>query len=114
MIPESVQQIGKETFMACSSLTSVTLPSSLKIIGKDAFIDCIELKDVTTFSTIPQPINDYAFPIRITEYEDFFHGKNVKKEMFLHVPKGCKKKYSKAKFWKEFTITEDAEKINEK
>jgi hypothetical protein len=27
---------------------------------------------------------------------------------------GCKKKYSKAKFWKEFTITEDAEMINEK
>ena len=109
VIPESVKSIGENAFYACRNLTSVTLPSSLEMIGEDAFYDCSKLKDITSFSKTPQKINENAFPIREMRYEVYFHGKAVKKEIFLHIPKGSMKKYSKAKYWKEFTIIEDAD-----
>ena len=109
VIPESVKSIGENAFYACRNLTSVTLPSSLEMIGEDAFYDCNQLKDITSFSKTPQKINENAFPIREMRYEVYFHGKAVKKEIFLHIPKGSMKKYSKAKYWKEFTIIEDAD-----
>ena len=107
VIPESVKHIGKKAFYACRNLTSVTLPSSLKKIGEAAFYDCNNMKNVISFSKTPQKIDSDTFPIREIQYEDLFHGKSVKKEIFLHIPKGSMKKYSKAKYWKEFTIIED-------
>ena len=41
--------------------------------------------------------------------DDISPRKFVKKEIFLHIPKGSMKKYSEAKYWKEFTIIEDAD-----
>ena len=115
VIPESVKHIGESAFYDCRNLESVTLPSSLKTIGEDAFLGCIKLKNITTFSKTPQKIGDSVFPRREAQRdEDGIYCKYTKKVIFIHVPKGCKDEYLKANIWKEFTITEDAEIINEK
>lgn len=109
IIPESVEHIGPNAFYDCKNLASVTLPSSLKMIGEYAFSDCYNLKDVTTFSNTPQTIDSDTFPIREMQDNDISPRKFVKKEIFLHIPKGSMKKYSEAKYWKEFTIIEDTD-----
>ncbi|MCQ2211986.1 MAG: hypothetical protein MJZ34_17020, partial [Paludibacteraceae bacterium] len=67
----------------------------------------------TNLSPTPQKIGKDTFSLtKLTEDETkpFLHKfKRVKREIFLHVLKGCKEKYAKAEIWKEFTIIEDAE-----
>ncbi len=45
-IPDSVTQIGEMAFNSCSALESVTIPGSVKSIGHMAFAMCAELKKV--------------------------------------------------------------------
>lgn len=112
VIPESVKTIGETTF-SCDSLISITLPASLKNIGENAFEGCRILKHVTNLSPTPQKIGKGTFSmieLKKDETSPFSQKrKKVKREIFLHVLKGCKEKYAKAEFWKEFTIIEDAE-----
>lgn len=45
-IPNSVTNIGDQSFAGCTGLTSVTIPESLTTIGFRAFDDCTELLSV--------------------------------------------------------------------
>ncbi len=48
-----IKDIGAETFLGCSSLSSVTIPSSVSAISWDAFKNCNEkLYDMTTISGV--------------------------------------------------------------
>ncbi len=53
VIPEGVEEIGKNAFKGCIGLTEITIPSTVKIIDEDAFYDCKSLKKVT-FAGNPQ------------------------------------------------------------
>ena len=43
----SLELIGKESFIYCEALTSISVPSSVKEISKEAFFHCTSLKEVT-------------------------------------------------------------------
>ena len=45
-IPNSVTNIGIQTFYKCSGLTSITIPNSVASIGTNAFYNCLDLTSV--------------------------------------------------------------------
>ena len=49
-IPSSVTSIGEGAFYGCSGLTSVTIPSSVTTIGQGAFYGCTGLSSVTIYA----------------------------------------------------------------
>ena len=51
-IPESVETIGDNAFLYCTSLTSVTIPESVESIGEGAFYGCSSLTSVTISQSI--------------------------------------------------------------
>ena len=91
-IPEGVTSIEYDAFSGCRSLMSVTISSSVTNIREHAFDYCYELTNVTNYSSTPQSI----YPSTFSNYGT------------LHVLPGCKEAYSKANYWKNFTIVEDA------
>ncbi|MDE7263416.1 MAG: leucine-rich repeat domain-containing protein [Anaeroplasmataceae bacterium] len=46
VLDEGILKIGKNAFLSCQALTSVTLPASVTEIGLDAFYNCIGLEQV--------------------------------------------------------------------
>ena len=56
-IPDSVMNIGSDTFSGCNNLTNVTIPSTVTSIGEYAFIDCSGL----TSMTIPDNVTSIGF-----------------------------------------------------
>ena len=46
IVKEGVERIGRETFMGCENLTSITLPKSLRTIDQYAFRGCTSLTEV--------------------------------------------------------------------
>ena len=51
-IPNTVTEIGKNAFYACSKITSITIPDSVTTIGAGAFESCSSLTEIT----IPQSV----------------------------------------------------------
>ena len=60
IIGDGVTTIGEYAFVACSSLTSVTIPNSVTTIGSGAFSDCSALTSVTIPNSVTT-IGGYAF-----------------------------------------------------
>lgn len=46
VLPESVQEIGKNAFEKCKELVSINLPDSIYKIGEGAFSNCWRLKEI--------------------------------------------------------------------
>lgn len=57
VIPDGVTEIGKEAFIYCHFLESITIPNSVKTINKHVFGDCISLKTVSFSDSIEQITN---------------------------------------------------------
>jgi len=89
-IPNSVTNIGPATFSSCSGLTSVIIGNGITTNGMREFYDCNSLTSIYVKREIPMPIN----------WATFY---NVDKTLCtLYVPKGSKKLYEEADYWKDF------------
>ena len=57
---EEIARIGRDAFMGCRNLISITIPSSVKIIAERAFCDCLSLTSITIPDNVIQ-FGDGAF-----------------------------------------------------
>ena len=46
IIPETVKEIGKDTFGYCKGLTKIEIPSSVDTIGENCFDTCTNLNEI--------------------------------------------------------------------
>lgn len=60
IIPNSVINIGDQTFFGCSGLASVILPENISTIGREVFHGCSRLTNVVIPNRVTT-IDDYAF-----------------------------------------------------
>ena len=93
-IPGFVRTIADYAFYKCAKLASVTLPESMTKIGKKAFADMPNSGHIYCYAETPCRISENTFNYKCT----------------LHVPYGCREKYKKADYWKNFTNIEEIEK----
>ncbi len=93
-LPESLKEIGTETFGGCNKLSAIELPKNLEKIGKKAFYGTgNECERFDVYSHIEEPF-------ALNEVFDG-NGKNPD-ENTLYVPVGTKAKYEATEGWKEF------------
>ena len=86
VIPDGVTHISTGAFLNCSSLSSISLPESLELIEGRAFQDIADGAQIYCYAKEPAQIYENTFDFNGT----------------LHVSQGCKGKYQKAAFWKNF------------
>ena len=96
-IPDDVTFIASEAFAGCTGLASVTLPENLTQIGDNAFAQVPDTANIYCNAREPFTISENTFNFNCT----------------LHVPYGCKEKYEKADYWKNFTNIEEMERSDE-
>ena len=60
IIPNSIKEIGDETFAYCFSIESITIPNSVKKIEDSAFYNCTSLKSITIPNSV-EKIGWYTF-----------------------------------------------------
>lgn len=57
ILPDCMEEIGREAFAGCEKLASITLPSNLRIIGDNAFWDCAAMKSIV----IPEKVEQLCY-----------------------------------------------------
>ncbi len=98
-IPNSVTSISQSAFSGCSGLTSITIGNSVESIGYNAFSGCSGLKSVTSLNPVPPSITGTSFG-------------SVYEKAALNIPRGSKKAYMNADFWKLFKTIYEVGDIN--
>ena len=88
-IPDSVKEIGGESFCACTNLISVTIPDSVTRIGNNAFFDCYSLTSVYCKATVPPSLS----------YDVFSYNGSGRK---IYVPTESVESYKSAKNWSNY------------
>ena len=58
IIPNGVTNIGNNSFLYCSSITSITIPKSVTTIGRNAFRYCSSLDTIYVEATMPPALED--------------------------------------------------------
>jgi hypothetical protein len=115
----NLKKISFRTFSHCNSLQSVKLPEGLKLIEMDAF-EYTALHEITIPSTVDS-IDNRAFsgcndlktyrcmgqtPPRMEDLD--VHDRNLgtiySPDAVLYVPKGCRKVYGTAPYWRQFMV----------
>ena len=87
-------------FVACTSLTSITIPNSVTSIGDYAFYGCTGLMEVV--SLIEEPFAIYGKNSSGSTFSlDVFNN------VTLYVPVGTKDKYKSTEGWKDFLFIEE-------
>jgi uncharacterized protein YjdB len=97
IIEQGVSYVGVNTFIWCTSLTSIVIPGSVVTIGEQAFYDCSSLASITINSPVPPRIDGTAFT-----------GVNIE-NITLHVPIGFKSAYESHDVWGGLNIVDDVE-----
>ena len=114
-IGNSVTSIGNNAFGECSSLSSITIPNSVTSIGEWAFYECSGLTSVTIGNSVTS-IGSYAFccygltSVKVLNPRPVYIDSVVftnRKNATLYVPRGSKKAYQTANYWKEFKEIEE-------
>ena len=96
-VPEGTRYIFDNVFERCKSLVRVVLPASLVVIGDDAFSTSSNNLHMYVAWNAPEDVQS-----GIIAMGEFI------KTWTLHVPKGTKEKYEKARGWQDFgTIVDD-------
>ena len=115
----NLKTIEYYAFGSSSSLQSVKLPDGLTMIDYEAFSDC-PLREITIPSTVDS-IDNHAFsgcsnlktyrcmgqtPPRMEDLD--VHDRNLgtiySPDAVLYVPKGCRKVYGTAPYWRQFMV----------
>ena len=97
-LPDGLKTIGVWAFKGCSSLTNLTLPKSVTAIGWLSFTNCMALKDVTVFWDTP--LDNIS--------ADAFSGSGINglNKVKLYVPAGKTGAYQAANVWGGFDVQE--------
>lgn len=75
-IPDTVTEIGIQSFISLTQIREITIPNSVQTIGRSAFFDCVNLKHVTlpeNLKVIPQScfqdcgLEEITFPSGLEE-----------------------------------------------
>jgi hypothetical protein len=85
-----VKSIGKETFLGCSGLTSITIGSGVATLGNQAFANCPELTGVYCYAENVPSTKANAFEDSYIDYAT------------LHVPMASIDAYKAVEPWKSF------------
>ena len=119
VVPNSVTEIGISAFRSCIRLTTVIISNNVIIINQQAFAGCISLKSATIGNSVAnisygsfnsaglKEIFSLNETPPATAPDNTTFSSVDKTVCVLHVPVGCKNKYSIADSWKEFLIIED-------
>lgn len=75
-LPESLTQIGNQTFSGCSKLREIILPEALQKIGKNAFCGC-SLSSIVISEKVVS-IGEFAFAKCVQLNNVIFKGSNIK------------------------------------
>lgn len=60
-LPNTIDSIGKGSFLGCVDLTSIIFPSSVKKIKARAFKYCSNITSITSYAVIPPVIDSFVF-----------------------------------------------------
>lgn len=107
-----VTELGANSFLDCSDLSSVIIPSSVKSLGESCFSDCNNLYSVNIKSPKITLGKECFASTRITDFTimattpptisvDCFDGRNIG-HAELMVPKASVSSYQNAAVWKSF------------